>query len=172
MNTLLARELRAQRRRASLGPNPRCRRCGEDRIMLLHRHGASVLCYTCISWACGRSGYEQHHIFGRHNDPSTMPVPANLHRLLSERQREWPQETLRNPEAKSHLVLAAGFRAMVDECVEIGGLDQLLPPGLVPLLLCGLQLAAACAEAGNVTTPNTVLVTVALAFIAAAEKRP
>ncbi|MDR3687192.1 MAG: hypothetical protein P4L93_09585 [Coriobacteriia bacterium] len=57
---------------------------------------------------------EEHHVAGRHNDERTMTVDANDHRELSDMQREWPDETLRNPDSSPMLTIAAIIRGFVD----------------------------------------------------------
>jgi hypothetical protein len=65
-----------------------CADCGERNRLVLCRTGKQVVCYECRLQRRGRPPRELHHIGGR---PSklTLPVPANLHRLLSELQWLW-----------------------------------------------------------------------------------
>jgi hypothetical protein len=49
------------------------------------------LCYKCRCRQRGKPVIEQHHLYGRANSPRTIPLPANLHRLVSDRQQDWPQ---------------------------------------------------------------------------------
>ena len=46
----------------------------------------------------GRRTVDLHHFAGAANDPTTIPISANEYAAdLSERQRDWPRETLENP---------------------------------------------------------------------------
>jgi hypothetical protein len=56
---------------------------------------------------------ELHHPSGRQNDPRTVPVPGNDHRILSELQRTWV-EVQRNPSGSPLLKAAAGIYAWMD----------------------------------------------------------
>ncbi len=57
---------------------------------------------------------EAHHILGKANDPTTVPVPGNLHRQLSDRQLDWPDELRHNPERDPLVWLAQGCQGMSD----------------------------------------------------------
>ena len=94
--------------------DPRCAACGEDEPIVLIQTADGVVCYECLAGASGRSPMEKHHIAGQHNSSVTVEIPANQHRLLSERQRTWPEATLRNPDGSSLRQIAAALRGALD----------------------------------------------------------
>jgi hypothetical protein len=112
-------ERRAARRERHLrrldARHPRCADCGETDPAALIRAGEAVRCYECACRAAGRPTSEAHHLFGRANDSGTAMVPANLHRRLSDEQRDWPQDTLRNPRRTPLREIAAALRAQMDQ---------------------------------------------------------
>ena len=67
---------------------------------------------------------DDHHPFGKANNPTTIPVPVNDHRAeLSPAQYDWPRETLENPDGSPLLKAAAhirGFRDWVVHLIETG----------------------------------------------------
>ena len=75
----------------------------------------SLLCYEHAAEAAGRSPIELQHPPGHNNDSQfTVPMPGNLHRLMDEAKRDWPERTLRNPEGSPMLKAAASVRAVID----------------------------------------------------------
>lgn len=73
-----------------------------------------ILCYEHQAELNNRPWLEAHHPMGRANDPETLLLPGNDHRVLSARQRQWPQETLRNPDGSPLLKAAAALRGWLD----------------------------------------------------------
>jgi hypothetical protein len=62
-----------------------------------------------------RAWSEGHHVQGRRNDPhDVIDIPANDHAVLSELQRAWSRETLRNPDGSPLLHAAAALRGWLD----------------------------------------------------------
>ena len=58
---------------------------------------------------------DDHHVAGRANDPTTIGIPTNDHVAeLSERQHDWPQRTLQNPDGDPLLRAAACIRGCVE----------------------------------------------------------
>jgi len=110
-------ELRLEERLRELGTlTPHCTwpGCGETSPFALTGVHPDIRCYEHHGELAGRLWLEAHHPAGRHNDPSTAPVPGNEHRVLSERQLLWPQETLRNPDGSPLLRAAAWIRGWLD----------------------------------------------------------
>ncbi|QEC48538.1 hypothetical protein FSW04_13830 [Baekduia soli] len=102
-------------RRLGVGREPCCALCIEDEpAALTADDDGMVLCYECRAEHTGRAAIEHHHLAGRHNDPSTVAVPGNVHRQLSDAQRDWPIDTLRNPQANPLLRAAAWLRGFLD----------------------------------------------------------
>jgi hypothetical protein len=97
-----------------IGEDAQCE-CGETRAQALIPGSAPVICVECDRKSKGRSTEDQHHVAGRANDPITIHVPANDHIAdLSERQRDWPKETLENPRGCPLLRGAASVRGFAD----------------------------------------------------------
>ena len=105
------RKVAAARR---VGIGARCA-CGEDRPEALIAGSKPMICAACERAAKGRSTTDDHHSFGRANNPATIPVPVNDHRAdLSGSQAEWPISTLRNTEGSPLLAGAACVRGFID----------------------------------------------------------
>lgn len=111
-------DARHARRRRALGPGVRCA-CGEQDPRCLTDTGNGVQCYGCQARNAGRSDAEHHHIAGRHNLATTVPIPNNEHRILSDRQQDWPRGTLRNPDQSPLLQAAAAIRGWLDILILI-----------------------------------------------------
>jgi hypothetical protein len=110
----LARATRASKRQRTLGPGAACEQCGwGDGTALTKGHGR-VRCYECRCAELGKTTVEAHHHLGRAVDPSTIPVPGNLHRDLSDRQHDWPPEVRTNPQRDPLLWLAAACLGLRD----------------------------------------------------------
>jgi len=112
----LGREIREEAHLERLRTrNPRCQRCGNERHpAALTGTAPNIVCYECLLKESGRSWTEGHHPAGRHNDPTTVAVPSNDHRVLSDMQRDWPEQTLRNPDGSPLLAAAAALRGWMD----------------------------------------------------------
>jgi hypothetical protein len=85
------RASRQATRARSFGPDPRCARCGWNDVEALCRIGDEILCYECVQSEHGCSPAEAHHHFRRKTDPSTVTVPGNAHRPLSDAQYDRPE---------------------------------------------------------------------------------
>lgn len=111
----------ARRERAYEGFGTRTPRCSApgctetDWRCLTGSEPDKLLCYEHAAEAAGRSPVELQHPAGRANDPGfTTPFLGNLHRLMDEAKREWPERTVRNPEGSPMLKGAACVRAVND----------------------------------------------------------
>src|SRR5215510_7305001 len=93
---------------------PKCGRCGENDPFTLTGREPDIICYECQMKVSKRSPIERHHPAGRNNDPFTIPIPGNDHRVLSDLQKDWPQETLRNPTGSPLRKAAATIRGFLD----------------------------------------------------------
>jgi hypothetical protein len=112
------REERVEERLRQLGTRaPRCAVegcCEVDPFALSGTH-PRLICDEHRADAATRSWVEGHHAKGRQNDPGDLiDVPANDHACLSELQRQWPRETLRNPDGSPLLRAAAALRGWLD----------------------------------------------------------
>ena len=103
-------DLRRAAARRRLGPDARCKTCGEaDELALV----TAVLCYACKARQAGRRDVERHHVAGKNNDPFTVDLPANDHRVMTGAQ-DWPSRTLINPDSSPLLRAAAWIRGVLD----------------------------------------------------------
>jgi hypothetical protein len=97
-----------------VGVGARCA-CGEDRPEALIAGSNSTICASCERSAKGRTTKDDHHPFGKANNPTTIPVPVNDHRaVLSVAQAEWPKSTLANTGGSPLLAGAACLRGFID----------------------------------------------------------
>jgi hypothetical protein len=114
------KDARQERQLRRLGTRkPQCKMCGESDPAALTRRPPNILCYECQAKQSGRSPIEQHHPAGRNNDSFTVPIPTNDHRVLSDRQQDWPEQTLRNPKGSPALKAAATIRGLLDMLLEL-----------------------------------------------------
>ena len=106
--------VRREHAERSAGLDAQCA-CGERRAEALITGSQPVTCIECSRLRKGRRTIDLHHIAGRTNDPTVVPVSANDHVAdLSERQQDWPRETLENPHRCPLLRAAACIRGFVD----------------------------------------------------------
>jgi hypothetical protein len=111
-----ARRAKAARR---VGHGARCE-CGEMRAAALNAGSQPMTCQACKRTAGKQTPIDAHHVTGRANDPTTISIPTNDHVAeLSERQRDWPELTLRNPDRDPLLRAAACVRGCFDTVVYL-----------------------------------------------------
>jgi hypothetical protein len=111
----LGRAARRAKRQPKLGHDAVCAHCGwSEPSALIRCDDGTVLCYECLQRATGKQPVEAHHHLGRAVDPTTVNVPGNLHRDLSDRQYDWPAEMRRNPTRDPLLWLAAACLGLRD----------------------------------------------------------
>ena len=97
--------------------NPTCSEpdCTERDPFALTGSVPDVLCYEHQTRSQGRTWVEDHHVAAKANDPDTVAsLPGNDHRALSDLQRDWPSDTLRNPNASPLIRAAAAIRGWLD----------------------------------------------------------
>jgi len=109
------REARTSKRTRVLGKEARCEVCGWAGLEALTTGPDGVRCYECHAAGRGRTTTERHHIMGKANDPTTVQVPGNLHRGLSDRQMDWPSELRTNAERDPLVWLAQALRGLTDQ---------------------------------------------------------
>lgn len=86
------------RRKRVLGPDARCRQCGEPSLAALQQDGEGIICYECDRARKRKRTTEDHHPLGKANDmDTTIGVPGNFHRQLSAKQAHWPEVVRNNP---------------------------------------------------------------------------
>lgn len=119
---------------------PRCQSCPEtDPIVLTGKH-PQIICYRCMAIRDGKKATEDHHIGGQHNDPFTVPIPANDHRRLNDMQNDWPERTLKNSDGSPLVGIAGLLRGWIDVLLLI--IKQVLvklPAALEDLNVCLTQ---------------------------------
>jgi hypothetical protein len=119
-----------------LGENARCG-CGEAETFALIEGRKPATCFECDRLKKGESIMDRHHIAGRNNSPLTISIPANLHRILSERQHDWARRLLENPDGDSLIEIAGMVQGLIDL------LDCLLERCLRPIPAALLRIADA-----------------------------
>lgn len=112
LSRTLQRQAVAARR---VGVGARCEECGESRPEALITGSNPKICFECQRRKQGRSVMDAHHVAAEANSPVTIPVPVNDHRAeLSERQNDWPKETLENRDGSPLLAGAGRNRGFID----------------------------------------------------------
>jgi hypothetical protein len=107
------------------GKNTRCTFCGETRLEALVRGSKPTRCAECTRKMKGQTIMDKHHPAGRANSDATVTIPVNAHRaVLSVAQRDWPYETLENPEGCPLIAAAACIRGFIDTISHL--IDELL----------------------------------------------
>jgi hypothetical protein len=105
------RKVTAARR---VGENAHCA-CGENQPEALIEACDPTICAACDRTRQGMTPFDDHHFAGRTNSPVTVPIWVNDHRAwLSDKQRDWPLETLENPKRSPFLAAAATIRGFID----------------------------------------------------------
>jgi hypothetical protein len=98
----------------SVGLNTKCA-CGEARPEALIREKKRVICHECKRRERGMKTKDDHHAFGKANNPATISIPVNDHRAeLNTAQQDWPKKTLENPDGSPLLAAAASVRGFID----------------------------------------------------------
>jgi hypothetical protein len=102
------------RERPPVEPRTRLVGCDETEPEALTGHDPVILCQEHADAQRGKKPFENHHAFGQHNDQTTVQIPTNDHRALSDLQRDWPERTLRNPDHSPLRKAAASVRGWID----------------------------------------------------------
>jgi hypothetical protein len=98
--------------------------CGETRPQTFANRN-SKLCARCERRKLGQKITDDHHVAGKANDPTMIPVDVNDHRArLSADQMDWPKETRENRDGSPLLAAAGAIRGFVDTAVFL--LEKLL----------------------------------------------
>jgi hypothetical protein len=127
----VARAVRTTRRQRAVGPDAHCTNCGSKDLAALvwrTRKGVRVLlCYERAQARDRKPTVEQHHPLGAANDPTTVGMPGNPHRNLSDQQLDWPDEVRHNEHRNPLWWIAGIFYALRDylqwlerSCRQIG----------------------------------------------------
>lgn len=110
----ISRTTRHAKRRRTLGSDPRCETCGWDDLTALVTTHDEIMCYECACTERGFPALEAHHHLGQAVDAATVPIAGNIHRDLSDRQRDWPTVVRSNPQRDPLLWLAATIFGLRD----------------------------------------------------------
>jgi hypothetical protein len=125
------REVVAERR---IGKGRKCI-CGESRPEALIPGTNPVSCAKCDRIRRRRTTNDDHHPFGRANNPLTLSLPVNDHRAdLSAAQNDWPRKTLANEHGSPLLASAAAIRGYGDLMLYLAR-EHLLPAAEILELL-------------------------------------
>lgn len=110
--------------------NPRCSVCGLTGCgpAMFAGRVPSITCLQCVARLAGRIPIEQHHLAGASNDPATVPTPGNGHAFVTDAQRDWPPDTLRNPRDSPLRWAAAWFRGCLELLAMLIALAGAVPP--------------------------------------------
>lgn len=115
MAQALDKAVRQARRKSRTPPDAKCADCGIAAPVLLHLDEETWRCYECAKMRRGERPDEAHHLLGKDMHPMTVEIPANVHRFLSEAQRDLPEE-IRGRSPHNPLVgvirILAGLRGM------------------------------------------------------------
>jgi hypothetical protein len=110
---------RKSTRQRVVGLTAQCK-CGESRPEALIPDRDPVVCMDCDRRNHGISDRDDHHIAGAANDRTTISVPVNDHAAeLTAPQRDWPKQTLQNPDRSPLLSAAGHIRGFVDTLVYL-----------------------------------------------------
>jgi Zn ribbon nucleic-acid-binding protein len=102
-------------RRLRLPSGSRCTDCQSSDSLALLPETKPVRCVDCHAKRRRQKRTQDHHPLGRANNPDeTFPVRLSTHRFLTDRQEDWPTETLTNPAGCPIVRKAAALRAFVD----------------------------------------------------------
>jgi len=110
----IAHTTRHTKRRRILGANATCSHCGWNDLTALVQTDDGIRCYECACTEHGKTAIEAHHHLGRTVDAATVPIAGNIHRDLSDRQRDWPRVVRSNPQRDPLLWLAAACFGLRD----------------------------------------------------------
>jgi hypothetical protein len=110
------RKATAERR---VGVDAQCA-CGERRPEALIPRSNPMICVECKRTRRGQTTVDNHHVAGKANSPTTIPVPANDHLAkLTVAQYDWPKKTLENPDGSPQLAAAACIRGYIDSATYL-----------------------------------------------------
>lgn len=110
--------------------NPTCGVCGladGDPSMFAGRK-PRIICLQCVAHLAARSPVEAHHPAAASNDPAKVAVPGNGHAFVTDAQRDWPSDTLKNPRDSPLRWAAAWFRGCLDLLAMLIALASGVPP--------------------------------------------
>jgi hypothetical protein len=94
--------------------------CGEARPEVLIPNSKPTVCAECKRKSRGAKTMDDHHVAMKANNPTTIPVAVNDHRVeLSVAQDDWPKKTRENLDGSPLLAAAGCVRGFVDTVVYL-----------------------------------------------------
>jgi hypothetical protein len=106
---------RATARRVRVPSGGSCSICNRSDTIALLPRTKPLRCADCDTKRRGRKWTEDHHPSGEANNPDeTFPVRLSTHRFFTDRQEDWPTETLTNPAGCPIIREASMLRAFLD----------------------------------------------------------
>jgi hypothetical protein len=115
MTPAIHREIRRSKTITRVGVDSACS-CGERRgDALTVTDEGEAICYRCLCVRDGRPTRERHEPAGRRNDPFSVLIDVNDHRVLSAIQRDcWPPGVLSNRDGNPLIRASARVRGLID----------------------------------------------------------
>ena len=114
MRSIFYGAARDMTRTLRLPPNARCKTCGRTDPLDLLPETKPRVCADCGPVGGPKPSRQEHHPFGDANDPVTFSFRPSSHRFFTDRQEDWPTETLTNPDGCPTLRRAAALRSFGD----------------------------------------------------------
>ena len=95
-----------------------------------------MICARCRRIKQGKSTIDEHHVGGKANDSTTIPIDINDHRAeLSTSQQDWEAPILENPDGCPIIAAAGRIRGFADTVIYL--LQQLVRS--IPRMLVALS---------------------------------
>jgi hypothetical protein len=96
--------------------DPRCSLagCKETDPFALTGTDPDIVCLAHEATGRGVTAIQLQHPQGRHNARDTAPMPVNDHAVWDAEKRDWPKETLCNPDGSPLRKAAASVRTIMD----------------------------------------------------------
>jgi hypothetical protein len=115
----LRREIRIVRAIRRVGPGAQCSQCGECRPDALIVRRNSIICYRCDCVRRGLPPFEYHHPAGHANDPLTVAMDNNNHKVLTAMQDDWPIGVRSNATQDPLIKVSGRVRGLIETCPYI-----------------------------------------------------
>jgi hypothetical protein len=110
----LRREIRIVRAINRVGHDAQCSQCDECRPEPLIVRPHETVCDRCDLIRRGLPPVEDHHPAGRANDPFTVSLDANDHKVVTAMQEDWPIGVRSNVTQDPLVKLAAIILGLID----------------------------------------------------------
>jgi len=118
-NDPIANHTRRTRAARRVGIGQECA-CGESRPEALIPGSDPMICARCQRIANGQSTNDRHHVAGKANNSTTIPIDVNDHRAeLSASQQDWETPMLQNPDGCPIIAAASCIRGAADTIIHL-----------------------------------------------------